>query len=200
MIAGLSGDVFEKGDTFVVVDVHGVRYQCTVSSFTLADLPGPGESIELYTHTHVREEELSLFGFSSRQEREVFLILISVSGIGPRVAMALLSAARPADLARMVVEADLAALTRLPGVGKKTAERMVVELQDKLAKKLAMLPGDSVTSKHLKHHRELHSALLNLGFKARAVESAIEDLEKKHASDAPLELLIREALAELAKR
>jgi len=200
MIAGLSGYLFEKGDTYIIIDVHGVRYQCTVSSFTLADMPRLGENVELFTHTHVREEELSLYGFSNPQEKEVFLILISVSGIGPRVAMGLLSAARPADLARMVVDADLTGLTRLPGVGKKTAERMVVELQDKLAKKLVMMPGDSVASKRLKHYRELHSALLNLGFKARAVESAIEDLEKKHASDAPLELLIREALAELAKR
>ncbi len=200
MIAGLSGYVFEKDEHGLVIDVGGVRYECLASLTTLASLPPVGEEAEIMVYTHMREGEISLFGFSNLHEKHLFKILIGVSGIGPRVALGMLSVMPPQDLASIIVKADLIRLKSIPGIGKKTAERIVVELQDKLAKWLEIMPGDSVARLRLSNSAELYSALLNLGYKPRAVDLVVAEMEKTHSADTKLEILLRDALSELQRR
>ena len=133
MIAYVSGTLAEKKPTNVVVDVQGVGYSLQIPTSTFERLPAEGEAVKLFTHQHVREDALLLFGFSSRSERSVFETVISVSGIGPKLALAALSTMPASELCNRVIESDVGYLTRIPGVGKKVAERMVVELRDRMA-------------------------------------------------------------------
>ena len=132
MIAFLRGAVLEKHPNQVIVDVGGVGYDLTIPVSTFTALPETGGEVRLRVHTHVREDQLALFGFWSARERELFERLIAVSGIGPRLAQVVLSGMAADDLIAALAAGDLARLTRIPGVGKKTAERMIVELRDKL--------------------------------------------------------------------
>ena len=132
MIARLSGIVVEKRDDHAILDVNGVGYRVQLSAASLAALPAPGEKAALRTHTHVREDALQLFGFATEEEEAVFHELIGVKNVGPRAAQNILSGIEPRELARAVAEGDVGRLTKVPGVGKKTAERLVVELKEKL--------------------------------------------------------------------
>lgn len=133
MIARLTGTLAEKSVTGSTVDVAGVGYAVAHSLHTFEDLPALGERVELLTHLHVREDVLQLYGFSSALERRMFELLLSVSGVGPKVALAVLSGLTPDSLARAIREENLGALTRITGVGRKTAERIVIELRDRVA-------------------------------------------------------------------
>ncbi len=133
MIARLAGTLVEKSPTGSIVDVHGVGYQLLHSLGTFEDLPDVGTPVTLLTHLHVREDALQLYGFARADERSAFELLLSVSGVGPKVALAVLSGLSPGAFARAVADENLAALTRVAGVGKKTAERIVVDLRDRLA-------------------------------------------------------------------
>jgi Holliday junction DNA helicase RuvA len=132
VIAGLSGTLKEKSVTSSVVDVAGVGYLVAHSLHTFEELPAVGQPIELLTHLHVREDALQLYGFSTARERRLFELLLGISGVGPRVALAVLSGIVPDALVRAVAEENLAALTCVPGVGRKTAERILIELRDKV--------------------------------------------------------------------
>src|ERR671929_1859601 len=132
MIARLTGLVTEKGDGHAILDVNGVGYRVSLSGVALAALPPAGEKVSLRTHTHVREDALQLFGFASEEEERVFHELIAVKNVGPRAAQNILSGIEARDLARAVADGDVARLTKVPGVGKKTAERLVLELKEKL--------------------------------------------------------------------
>ena len=132
MIARLTGVVEEKRDGAAVVDVNGVGYLVHLSAASLAQLPARGERATLRIHTHVREDALDLFGFVTEEEQEVFRALVDVKGVGPRAAQNILSGIEAKELAQAVAHGDVARLTRVPGVGKKTAERLVVELKEKL--------------------------------------------------------------------
>ena len=132
MIARLSGVLSERSMTGSVVDVGGVGYAVLHSLYTFEALPPEGHKVQLYTHLHVREDALQLYGFSTAVERRVFELLIGVSGVGPKVALAVLSGLAPASFARAIADENLGALTRVPGVGRKTAERIVIDLRDKL--------------------------------------------------------------------
>lgn len=201
MIEYLRGILLENDGEHVVVDVHGVGYGLDVPASTAAELPPIGEEVALYTYLEVRENDVSLYGFGKREEREVFAIVVGVSGIGPRTALAVLSSLRIADFAAAVVNSDIEQLTRIPGIGKKTAERLVMELRDKMKRlvtahvKAGYEPaGATKTPKESDIAALVSAALQTLGCKPaiadRAAQRALEVLGEK----APLEELVREAL------
>ncbi len=191
MIARLAGVLAEKGDGEVVVDVGGVGYRVFVSDVALAGLPPRGEKVALRTYTHVREDALDLYGFASEEEEAVFRELIGVKNVGPRAAQNILSGIEARDLAAAVAQGDVARLTRVPGVGKKTAERLVVELKEKLvtlaraAAPRGAAPGGAL--------EQLERALLGLGYRPPQAEQAVAALRER-AEGRPLDELLREAL------
>lgn len=195
MIEWISGILRFKEPHHVVVDVHGVGYGMDVPLTTYERLPEVGEPVELYTYTYMREDQIELFGFLSAEEREVFEIFISTSGIGPKTSLGILSSIPIGDFAHAVLENDLSVLTRIPGVGRKTAERLVVELRDKM--KAFLIGVEASGGKIEKRPPEVEdaiAALVNLGTRppvaARAVAKAVEALGEK----ARTEDLVREAL------
>ena len=193
MIARLWGRLRERGSEDVVVDVGGVGYHAFVSTQTLAALPAEGAEVDLFTVTHAREDALQLFGFADRAERSLFLLLQSISGIGPRLALNILSGMAVAELREAIRRRDLVRLTRIPGVGKKTAERMSVELADKLA---AMPEAENPPARDGGARdvaAQAVSALVNLGFRLPEAEAAVEAAVGAGAS-AALEDVVREAL------
>ena len=175
----------------MVVDVGGVGYHVYVSTQTLAALPAEGAEVDLFTVTHVREDALQLFGFADPGERALFQLLQTVSGIGPRLALNILSGMAAAELREAIRRRDLVRLTRIPGVGKKTAERMSVELADKLA----LLPQAPPARRDGATHgvaAQAVSALVNLGFRPPEAEGAVETAMS--AGRTALEDVVREAL------
>lgn len=190
MIARLKGLLLEKSPNRVVIDVAGVGYDVLVPLSTFYGLGDAGSGVSLRVYTHVREDVIALYGFASPLEQDLFERLISISGIGPKLALAVLSGIDPADLVRAIRTQDVARLTRIPGVGKKTAERIGLELKDRLP--LAAAPtedaagGDGVRA-------DLLSALTNLGYN-RAVAEKAADAAIKKSPDAPFEQLLRDIL------
>jgi Holliday junction DNA helicase RuvA len=191
VIARLTGIVLEKGEDFAVLDVNGVGYRVQLSAVSLAALPPAGEKASLRTHTHVREDALQLFGFATEEEEAVFHELVSVKNVGPRAAQNILSGIEARELARAVADGDVARLTKVPGVGKKTAERLVVELKEKLvALARAAAPRAVPTTGPFE---QLEQALLGLGFRPAQAEAAVEAL-RESASGKRVDELLREAL------
>ena len=191
MIAWLRGKLVEKEPARVVIDVHGVGYEVFIPTTTFTAMPGPGSDVTLDIHTHVREDALALYGFSSRQERRVFERLITISGIGPRLAVTILSGGSVEGLVGAIRRGDLARLTSIPGVGKKTAERIVVELKDKLQDLSAEAPKPVVET-------DVLSALENLGYSRPSAEAAIRRAVNGD-EDASFEVLFKRALQILTK-
>jgi Holliday junction DNA helicase RuvA len=205
VIAGLEGVLREKRPTRAVVAVGGVGYEVLVSLSTFAALPDEGKTVSLRIHTHVREDAIQLFGFHTELERALFEQLIRVSGVGPRLAQAVLSGMAPPDLVAALGAGDLAALCAIPGIGAKTAQRMLVELRDRVAA-LAMPPDAAAPSRAAsrdpddERREAIASALVNLGTaRPRAERVAQEVHEAADDPDAALETLIRDALRRLAR-
>jgi Holliday junction DNA helicase RuvA len=199
VIAFLRGTLLEKAPSRVVVDVAGVGYDVQVPLSTFYGLGEPGTSVTLRIHTHVREDALALFGFSTGLEQTLFERLISISGIGPKLALAVLSGIEPADLIRAIRQQDVARLTAIPGIGKKTAERIGLELKDRLPPHVpAAGPAPSVERPEDQLREDLLSALLNLGYQRAAAEKAIEKVTKD-APAAGFEHALREALRSMMK-
>ena len=177
MIAFLRGRIFEKHPNRIVVDVDGVGYDVSVPLSTFYGLGDAGSDIALRIHTHVREDALALYGFATRLEQELFERLIGVSGIGPKLALAVLSGIEPADLIRAIERGDLARLTAIPGVGKKTAERIVLELKDRLPvtadRRARRRAGIGAGARD-----DVLSALINLGYHRPLAEKAVESAVK----------------------
>jgi Holliday junction DNA helicase RuvA len=192
VIARLSGLLLERGEDFAVVDVHGVGYLVHLSAASLLALPARGEPVALRTITHVREDALDLFGFATEEEEGVFRALLEVKGVGPRAAQKILSGIPARDLAQAVAHGDVARLTKVPGVGKKTAERLVVELKDKLLA-LARAAGPAPVRAAGGLLDQLAAALVNLGYKPAQAEQVAERL-RGQAEGKALEELLREAL------
>jgi Holliday junction DNA helicase RuvA len=198
MIGSLRGRLRRKGPEDILVEAGGVGYRLAIPLSTFYALGEEGEEVELEVHTHVREDALQLFGFLSREEREIFERLIRVSGIGPRLAVAILSGMPPEELVGAIRGRQVARLVSIPGVGRKTAERLVLELQEKLAD---LGGGDAAPGPAPRADREgaeeAVSALMNLGYRERearrAVEAAAED------DSLPLEGLLRESLRRLSR-
>jgi Holliday junction DNA helicase RuvA len=194
MIAQLRGVVVEKNLADAVVDVNGVGYRGHFSLLTLTRLPEEGQPVRIRVRTVVREDALDLFGFLGRAEEEMFLLLTSVSRVGPRLAMTVLSGMEVSELANAIGRGDIARLTQIHGVGKKNAERLVVELKEKV--KLVQLEAESegTAPRAVDVRGDLVSALVNLGYKALQAEKAAEVASERAGEDASFELLFREAL------
>ena len=198
MIAFLRGTLLEKHPNQVIVDTGGVGYDVQIPVSTFSALPGPGSEIKLRIHTHVREDALSLFGFFTAEEKTIFERLISISGIGPRLAITVLSGLNTADLVSAIRGGQVDQLVRIPGVGKKTAERIVLELKDKLegigAASMDGAPLKGAPAAALSDvEQDVLSALLNLGCNRASADNAVR---KAKASGAPAEFepLFRRAL------
>jgi Holliday junction DNA helicase RuvA len=197
VIARLIGTVLEKHPNRVVVDVGGVGYDVQVPLSTFYGLGEPGAAVTLRVHTHVREEVIALYGFASPLEQDLFERLISISGIGPKLALAVLSGIDPGELVRAIRTQDVARLTRIPGVGKKTAERIGLELKDRMP--AAAAPGDQHEAGGGGGLRDdLLSALANLGYQRAAAEKAVEAALKK-APGASFEEALRDVLRGMMK-
>ena len=179
MIARLSGLVAEKTPSRIVVDVAGVGYDVLVPLSTFYVLGEPGAAVTLRIHTHVREEVIALYGFATRLEQDLFERLIAINGIGPKLALAVLSGIEPAELIRAVRTQDVARLTGIPGVGKKTAERIGLELKDRLPSSLqALEPAPAASTPGDQLRDDLLSALVNLGYQRPVAERALEKVQK----------------------
>lgn len=192
MIAYLEGRLFGKKNDSVVIVAAGVGYRVFVSKQVMGQLPLEGEQVVMDVHTHVREDAIQLFGFLDSCEREVFEAIITISGMGPRAALSVLSGIEADEFARAVCSEDVARLCRIPGVGKKKAERMCLDLRDKLMP-LAQ-KEQTQQSKPLGSVEDLCSALTNLGFKAAQVEQTIVSMKKQLMEESRLEMLLPEAL------
>jgi Holliday junction DNA helicase RuvA len=199
VIAHLRGRILEKHPNRIVVDVNGVGYEVAVPLSTFYGLGEPGGDIALRVHTHVREDQLALYGFATTLEVELFERLIGVSGIGPKLALAVLSGIEPIDLIRAIERGDVVRLTAIPGVGKKTSERIVLELKDRLprASVAAIAAGESAPEAPALRDDVL-SALMNLGYHRPLAEKAV-DTATKTTPDGGFERTLKQALRELAR-
>jgi Holliday junction DNA helicase RuvA len=195
MIAHLRGKLLAKHPNQAIVETAGVGYDVTISVPTFSDLPAPGSEVALHIHTHVREDIIALYGFLRSSEKLLFEKLITVSGIGPKLAITILSGMAADEMVGAIRGNDVARLTRIPGIGKKTAERMVLELRDKLpegAPRTVTAPPISALEE------DVLSALLNLGYQRAAAEKALE-LSVKSGKGGSFDALFRGALAALSK-
>ena len=199
MIAFLRGRVIDKHPDRIVIDVNGVGYEVHVPLSTYYDVADGGAEVALRIHTHVREDALQLFGFLTSLEQEMFQRLIGISGIGPKLALSLLSGIDARELVGAVQRADIARLTRVPGIGRKTAERIVLELKDRLAHMVATPAEAAVeTSPADRLQDDLVSALLNLGYHRPVAEKAVETTLKSGV-EVSFETALRSALRELMR-
>ena len=194
MIARLFGRVADKQPNRLIVDVSGVGYDVQVPLSTYYVAADVGGEMSLRIHTHVREDQLALFGFATELELAMFERLIAISGIGPKLALAVLSGIEPRELAGAVQRNDLARLTSIPGVGKKTAERMCVELRDRLPKAIEAAPASPADSLR----EDLISALGNLGYHRQAIDKVLDKLLTT-AGGQRFEDVLRSALKDLAR-
>jgi Holliday junction DNA helicase RuvA len=199
MISHLRGRLLEKHPNRVTIDVQGVGYDAHVPLSTFYGLPEPGAEVSLRIHTHVREDALMLYGFATRLELQLFEKLIGVSGIGPKLALAVLSGIEPNDLVAAIRHADIARLTGIPGIGKKTAERIGLELKDKLAAFIPTEPASAATAATAGEsmRTDVLSALINLGYHRPLAERAVDAAMKSDA--ASFEQTLKLALRELAR-
>jgi len=190
MIGSLRGKLVDKRPNQILVDVGGVGYQVQIPLSTFAALGALHDEANLLIHTHVRQDQFNLFGFSTAREKQCFELLISASGVGPSLALKILSGMGIEELVPAIRKGDLAQLVRIPGVGRKTAERMVVELRDKLAAVDVREAGKPGTRSQLES--DVASALVNLGYDERSVEKAIEKARATGSAD--FEKLLRDSL------
>jgi holliday junction DNA helicase RuvA len=207
MIGKLTGTIDSVGDDFLILDVHGVGYLVHCSARTLQDLPATGQTVVLAIETYVREDQIRLFGFFSVAEREWFRLLQTVQGVGAKVALAILSTLKPADLATAIAMRDKASITRTPGVGPKVAERIVTELKDKSPTLVAAeidpavvkLSGAVEDRRAPRPVADAISALVNLGYGQPQATAAVAAAAREAGEDADTARLIRLGLKELAR-
>lgn len=199
MIGSLTGVLAARQPPRLLVEVGGVGYEVEAPMSTFYQLPATGETVQLYTHLLVREDAQNLYGFATEAERSLFRGLLKVSGVGAKVALAILSGISVEAFTRCVLDGDVGALTRVPGIGKKTAERLIVEMRDRVSG-AAPLPAGEVPfpgAASQTPRDEAHSALVSLGYKP---QEAARMLEAVNGDDQTSEALIRAALQSMAKR
>jgi Holliday junction DNA helicase RuvA len=201
MIAALTGRLASKAPAQITLDVQGVGYEVFIPLSTFYSLPDHNELISLSIYTHLREDALQLFGFLSAQEKDAFVLLIGISGIGPKLALSVLSALSIPDFVSAVQAGDVEKLETVPGIGKKSAARIVLELKDKIGR-LPLTPTAQSQSANATLGRvdeDALSALVNLGYKAAEVKDVLKRVANARPEPLPLKDLIREALKDLAK-
>lgn len=190
MIGRLRGTIVDKMPGTVVLDVAGVGYEVAVTARALADLPAVGEDAVVHTHLHVREDQLALFGFTMADDRELFRMLLGASGVGPKVALAMLGTFTGDELRRAVLAEDTAALEMVPGIGKRSAQKLILELRPKLDLPDVDLPGVGASPT-----AEVREALEGLGYQSQEIRSVLADLP----ADGEVEDLLRAALQALGR-
>lgn len=194
MIAHLRGRLLSKTPNQAIVDCNGVGYDVTISVATFSELPSEGSEAKLFIHTHVREDQIALFGFADTKEKKLFEKLLTISGIGPKLAITVLSGISSERLVTAIRGSDHATLTRIPGIGKKTAERVVLELKDKLDD--LAVPTAASGPHHGPAGDDALSALVNLGYPRPVAQKAIETaIEKNPSAAEDFETLFRAAMA-----
>ncbi len=202
MIARISGILIQKSVQSLVIDTQGVGYRVVVPLSTFYELPEHGHPVILHIHTQVKEDAISLFGFLTPEERDIFEVIISVSGIGPKLAVNILSGISASELMTAIIQGDLKRLVGIPGVGKKMAERLVLELKDKILKMQPIQKVPSVTTGAQKIEalkEDALSALVNLGYKNAAAKDAVERIMQEESTEpASLDVILKSALKALA--
>jgi len=199
MIALLTGKIAHKSPEYIILDVNGVGYRVQIPFSTYYELPEGGDEISLNIYTHVKEDAISLYGFRTADEKLFFQLLISVSGIGPKLGKDILSNIQVTDLAAAITRGDLARLSAVPGIGKKTAERLVLELKDKVAKQefAGKAAGGELLAPAAGIEEDVASALINLGYKEAVVKKALAEL--RISPDDSMEQVLKQALKALMK-
>ena len=190
-----------KAPTYLILDVQGVGYEVFIPLSTYYGLPNLSESLSLSVHTHVREDAIQLFGFVTSQEKDAFVLLTSVSGVGPKLALSVLSALPVSDLVSAIQSGDVEKLTTVPGIGNKSASRLVLELKDKVGK---LQPGLTPASDSPRQGQDATfddalSALVNLGYRPQDAKEALKQVKKSNPESIVLKDMIRESLKELAR-
>ena len=201
MIALINGKIAYKGISSIVVDANGVGYRIFIPLTTFYELPEAGEHVTLHVHTHVKQDAINLFGFYTIQERDLFQLMISVSGIGPKIAMNILSGIAANDLLQAISRGDLGKLISIPGVGRKMAERLILELKEKVIKKMMMENMPAADDQYQVSEiimEDALSALVNLGYKSSVAKDALD--KALHSSEEELEMdkLLKKTLKLLA--
>jgi Holliday junction DNA helicase RuvA len=200
MIAHLRGKLTQKSPTEIVIDVNGVGYVVSIPLSTFEKLDHTGDQVEILTYLHVREDAMQLFGFATEPERELFKLLISVSGIGPKMAQGILSGLSAADLREAILTGNIIALTSISGVGRKTAERIILELRTKLGRIDFIETVETPTSTQLKARSEALVALMSLGYTRANAEQALRTvINTSLRKDLSVEELIKQALQHATK-
>ena len=196
MIVKLAGKLLDKQAPCALIDVNGVGYEINVSLMTFVDLPSLGSDVEMHTHLVVREDSHTLYGFLTVHERSLFKALIKVNGVGPKMALGMLSGMTVDEFARAILNRDVSSLVKLPGVGKKTAERLVIEMKDAIdGVGLSGASENTITKSDIR--LEAESGLLSLGYKAQDITKILNNLDYKNAISS--EDIIKMALQSIAK-
>jgi Holliday junction DNA helicase RuvA len=195
MLSHLKGVLHRKSPTEIVIDVNGVGYALSIPLSTFEKLGDAGSPITVLTYLHVREDILQLYGFATESERELFRLLISVSGIGPKIAQGILSGAQTSELQNLIAQGNVAALTTIPGVGRKTAERLIVELRDKIVKLETPLATAGIPGSPASIRAEALMALTSLGYNRATAEKAIRAaLQEFNGKEPTIQELLKQAL------
>jgi Holliday junction DNA helicase RuvA len=203
MIARIQGTLVYKTASYTIIDAHGLGYRVFVPLTTFYELPEIGQDVALNIHTHVKEDAIHLFGFYTAEERDIFQLMISVTGIGPKLAVSIMSGIAARELVKAVSAGDLSRLVNIPGVGKKTAERLILELRDKV-KKLgdgeAEVRGEkAAVTDRSRIFDDALSALINLGYKEQMVKKVLDRIDEESQEEIPtLDLLLKNALKVIA--
>jgi Holliday junction DNA helicase RuvA len=200
MIGQLKGKLLQKKPNLALVDVQGVGYELCIPLTSFYELPEEGHEVMLKVHTHVREDALALFGFCTQREKDLFLKLISISGIGPKLAVSILSGARVEELAQAIAEGNLLRLTAIPGVGRKTAERLILELKGQVTPFLLpeQVRAAGTPAGRDGMQEDILSALVNLGYPRAGAEKALSTVLRSGSAERSFEGLLRQTLQMLA--
>ena len=201
MIALISGKIAYKGISHVIVDTQGVGYRIFIPLTTFYELPAAGQNVTLHVHTHVKQDAINLFGFYTLQEKELFQLMISVSGIGPKIAMNILSGISAQELLRAISSGDVGKLVSIPGVGKKMAERLILELKEKVIKKMLLEKMPATDDQHKANEiiiEDVLSALVNLGYKSNAAKDALDKVLQSSEKELVMDQLLKKTLKILA--
>ncbi len=198
MIGHLTGRLHTTELNWVILDVRGVGYEIHVPTGTAGRLrPGDDGRVSMWIHTSVREDAIDLYGFATRDDRKLFRILTNVSRVGPRTGLAALSELTPGEIVRAVHSEDINTFKRISGVGKKTAQRLILELQNKVDDLALDAPGSAASPNGDARHDDLRSALLNLGYQSSTIDDVVKDLASDADDDDSVEDLVRKALKAL---
>ena len=201
MIALISGKIVYKGISHVIVDVQGVGYRIFIPLTTFYELPEAGQIITLHVHTNVKQDAINLFGFYTVQERDLFQLMISVSGIGPKMSMNILSGISAQELLRAISSGNVGKLINIPGVGKKMAERLILELKEKVIKKMMVEEIPAADDQHQAGEiiiEDALSALVNLGYKSNVAKDALDKVLRASEEELGMDQLLKKTLKILA--